>query len=461
VEKRGASLEKILQETVNLIPPTWSHPEITCARVTLNDRIFKTDNFEETIWKQVGHILVSGERVGALEVYYLQERPERDGGPFSKEERDLIGAIAERLGRIIERIWFQEALQKSEAINRAILDAIPDMLFQIRKDGTIQHFEPAKNVEPLLSPRKILGKKISEVMPPDHTDLIMHYVKLTLQTGQTQTFEYQIEINNERYNYEARYVPCEEDEVLVVVRDITHRKQIEEEKEQLFKAISEQREQLQALTGRLIEIQETERKALARELHDQVGQKLTALNLNLNIIRSQLLNASSPTTTPAQPLLDDSLALVEQTTECIQDVMTNLRPSILDDYGLVAALRWYANQLATRIKLIITVQGDEPIPRLGASVEQALFRIAQEALINVVKHAQASQVTIVVQANGTVHLVITDDGLGFESTGHIEPSSPSGWGLITMAERAEAVGGQCRVTSRPGQGTQVIVEVPR
>lgn len=462
MEEPEVSLEEVLKGTTELIPPAWQYPEITCAQITLKDQVFRTDNFRDTIWKQSTDILVGGERVGTLTVCYLEERSTGDEGPFLQEERRLVQTIAERLGHIVERIWTHEALRKSEALNRAILKAIPDMLFQIRRDGTIQRFEPANDIGLLKPPSEFLGKKISEVMPPDHARQSMRCVELALQTEKMQVFEYQLEINQERRDYEARYVPCGPDEVLSVVRDITERKQSEAEMARLFESINEQRDQLRALTGRLAETREVERKALARELHDQVGQNLTALNLNLNIICARLQNATSAATGPVETLLDDSLQLIEQTTERVQNVMANLRPPVLDDYGLVEALRWYGAQLATRVSFTITVEGQEPEPRLTSSVENALFRITQEALTNVTKHAQAGQVTVTVEMdNGTVRLIITDNGLGFDSAGRANATKRRSWGLITMAERTEAVGGRFKIESDSGQGTKVIVEVPQ
>jgi len=246
-----------------------------------------------------------------------------------------------------------------------------------------------------------------------------------------------------------------------VEEDITERVQAETEKAQLFEAVSQQGEQLRALTRRLAEVQEAERKALAQELHDQIGQNLTGLSLNLNIIRDQVA-AASPATELIQARLADSLALVKQVTTRIQDLMANLHPPMLDDYGLVAALKWDAGRFAERAGLTITVQGQEPAPRLADQIENALFRIAQEALNNVAKHAQANQVSITVTADDDlVRLVIADDGCGFDREGLSEPGPDHGWGLMIMTERANAVGGRCCIESSPGQGTRVVVEVRR
>jgi two-component system sensor histidine kinase UhpB len=206
-------------------------------------------------------------------------------------------------------------------------------------------------------------------------------------------------------------------------------------------------------------VAEVERRRLARELHDQVGQRLTALGINLNIIRAQI---PEQTGDAIRSRIDDSLFLVEQTTECIRDVMAELRPPVLDDYGLVAALRWYGEQFARRSGIAVAVEGEELVPRLAARVENALFHIAQEALTNVAKHAQAKNVKVTAQVQDEILcLLVADDGIGFDPASTTEPGGGHGWGLLTMTERAEAVGGRCRFESIPGQGTRVIVEVAR
>ncbi|NIS62552.1 MAG: LuxR family transcriptional regulator, partial [Proteobacteria bacterium] len=113
LEKKGISIEEIFKGTVNLIPPSWQYPEATCARINVEGREFTTENFQETRWKQKSDIIVNGHQIGSLEVYYLSEKPESDEGPFVKEERSLIDAIAEQLGRIVERVQAQEALRKA------------------------------------------------------------------------------------------------------------------------------------------------------------------------------------------------------------------------------------------------------------------------------------------------------------------------------------------------------------
>jgi signal transduction histidine kinase len=214
---------------------------------------------------------------------------------------------------------------------------------------------------------------------------------------------------------------------------------------------------LRILSQRLVEVQEDERRALARELHDRVGQTLAALNINLIIINSQL---SSEATEQVGARLNDSMKLVAETIALVRDVMTDLRPAVLDDYGLEAALESHLSQYTARYSLSAKFEKpDQPLPRLGPSVEMTMLRIAQEALMNIARHARATQVNVSLrQEADTVCLTIHDNGIGIESWQ--EANRPGSHGLTIMRERAEAFDGSLKVSSVPGQGTTVEVIIP-
>jgi PAS domain S-box-containing protein len=236
----------------------------------------------------------------------------------------------------------------------------------------------------------------------------------------------------------------------VNVQDITERKRVEQE-------LHESREHLQILSRRLVEVQEEERRAIARELHDRVGQTLAALNINLMIMNGQLLEDSKQR---VGTRLDDSMHLVAEAIALVRNVMTDLRPAVLDDYGLEAALQSYIDEYKSRygIKVVLDPP-DQPIPRLGPSLEMTLLRITQEALFNIARHAQADSVNVSLRLqDNAVHLMVQDNGVGIQSWQ--EANRPGSHGLTIMRERADAFGGSLNVGSVPGKGTKVEVSIP-
>ena len=225
--------------------------------------------------------------------------------------------------------------------------------------------------------------------------------------------------------------------------------QLRELTESLEAQVRARTEQLQAISQRVVEIQETERHNLAAELHDRLGQDLAAISLNLHIIKDQL---AAGLLTKVGPRLDDSIALVDRTVEVVRDVAGTLRPLMLDDYGLAATLRSYGEQFAARTGIRVTVTAKQPVPRLQREAEMALFRVSQEALTNVLKHAKAAVVrlTLAVDAEN-VSLTMADDGCGFDAESAMDHRT-RGLGLLIMQERLRAVDGSLRIESRPGAG---------
>ena len=237
---------------------------------------------------------------------------------------------------------------------------------------------------------------------------------------------------------------------VVLAFDITERNRAERE-------LRDYGERLRGLSRRLVEVEETERRNINRELHDRVGQNLGALNINLNLIRSQLPQESAPA---VDIRFRDTQRLLEETAVQIRNVMTDLHPPALDEYGLLAALHNYVQAFGARIAIPVIVQGEDLAPRLPRAAEMALFRIAQGALANAVAHARAQRIEITLDATtGGVMLIIADDGVGFDPA--LARQARANWGLTIMRERAEAVGATLRIDSAPGRGTRVVVEIGR
>jgi len=244
---------------------------------------------------------------------------------------------------------------------------------------------------------------------------------------------------------------CEEtyQQVILSLTDISARKSAEDK-------LADHRTQLRRVSARLVETEEGERRRLARELHDTLGQQLTALGLNLNILEQSL----PPRQSLAQrKRIADMLLLTEEMTEQVRDIMADLRPPVLDDYGLSAALRWYGGIFGKRSGITCVLKGTD-IPRLPAPMEIALFRVVQEALNNVAKHSQASRVEIRSSLQGNhLSLVVHDNGRGFPEAKEADMPETLKLGFVSMGERLAAIGGTLSVTSASGAGIVVSVEV--
>jgi PAS domain S-box-containing protein len=222
-------------------------------------------------------------------------------------------------------------------------------------------------------------------------------------------------------------------------------------------ALVEGQKNLELLSQRLFNAQETERRIVARELHDGVTQSLAALKMNLVIISDELLATPKEET---DDRLTDSISLAAQVIDLVRGVMTDLRPSGIDDYGLESALQSLVEQFHSRHNLNVQFENSHlAIPRLDANLELALLRIAQEALFNIAKHANTKEATLILRREeDAIYLAIEDKGAGIKS---LQSARRSGsHGMTIMRERAEAFGGNFNVTSVHGQGTKIEVRVP-
>ena len=215
---------------------------------------------------------------------------------------------------------------------------------------------------------------------------------------------------------------------------------------------------LHALAARLQTIREEERKALARELHDEFGQNLTALQIDLEWLASHLRAAQPIDAAPLRNRIAVMAPLAKRLTEMTQTVCAALRPSMLDDLGLPAAIEWQAEDCQDRTGLTCTVAVPDDAIVLDPGLALALFRIFQESLTNVARHAQATRVNVALHvAAGEVHLEVRDNGRGFAPESF--PVSRA-LGLLSMRERSVGFGGSVVILSEPGKGTTVRVRMP-
>lgn len=211
-------------------------------------------------------------------------------------------------------------------------------------------------------------------------------------------------------------------------------------------------DEIRKLSTRLRHAQEEERRTISRELHDEVGQTLTAMRFELGTLEG--LRGSDA---EFDSRLREVKGLAEQSLHSIRDIAAGLRPSVLDDLGLPAAVQKQAREFSKRTGVTVSVSVDGPFDRLSDTHRTDIYRIVQEALTNCAKHAHAHRITVTLRDSGAhIDLAVTDDGVGFGG----DRRGQAGLGLIGMAERVRELGGVIDVRSIPGEGTTIQARIP-
>jgi PAS domain S-box-containing protein len=283
---------------------------------------------------------------------------------------------------------------------------------------------------------------LSYVHPEDRA-FVEQSVNEALYQGKPYSIDHRIVLPSglERLVHEEGEVTYDESgkpvRMLGTVLDITQHKRVEEE--------------LRALSHRLVRIQEEERRAIARELHDEIGQSLTVLRLMLERIAHSPKKGSGS-------ILDEAQSVIKEVMMRVRKLSLELQPRMLDDLGLLPALLWHFERYSAQTQIHTNFQHSGLQRHLPQEVNTAAYRIVQEALTNVARYAEVNEVTIRAWANNdTLCLQIEDDGRGFDPATLANGSSS---GLFGMRERALALGGKLTVESAPGKGTQVTAELP-
>jgi PAS domain S-box-containing protein len=366
--------------------------------------------------------------------------------------RRCLGGVAVDIS---DRMRTEHLLRESEERHRLVSDLTSDYTFAgaVDPNGTI-HID---NVSAGFT--KLTGYPLNYMEGPDGWRKIIHPDDLRAADGnpwfqQPESREDEIRIiaSDQRVRW-IRYsmVPIRDEtqnvtRVIGAVTDITERKEAEGK-------LREYTQSLQSLSRRLLEIQEQERRRLARELHDEIGQVLTAVTINLQTARR--LSEGK-----ALPVLDEGIGIVQHAIRQVRNLSLDLRPSMLDDLGLEAALRWYVEWQAQRAGLTIHLHINLPGARLPPELETTCYRVIQEALTNVLRHAQAKQVWVELMRDGDdLQVGVSDDGVGFDPKAMGQRgTAETGFGLLGMRERVEWLGGRFDIEAHPGRGTAIMAQ---
>ena len=344
----------------------------------------------------------------------------------------------------------QAALNQAEEKYRGIFENAIEGIFQSSPDGRFISANPAM--------ARMFGYDSAEDLINDRRDIeLQHYVdphrrrvfeKLISEKGVVQGFEleaYRKDGSRIWTSENVRAVRDENDKLLYyegIVEDITQRKQVEAERVDLRR--------------QLVRAQEDEQRRISRELHDQMGQSLAALLLGLKSLKDSVREKS--TSESIQRLQDITNGIADE----MHSLIRELRPTALDDLGLHTALTNYLEEWSQRSNVTIDFHSNGLLDqRLSSQLESTIYRIVQEAVNNVIKHAKAQNVSIILEKRvNKVLVIIEDDGMGFDVEALLKtPAKNRRFGLLGMQERVALVGGSLSIESTPGVGTTVLVHI--
>ena len=326
--------------------------------------------------------------------------------------------------------------RRAEARNSAILWALPDLMFVQDRNGTYVDFHSRDSNLLYAPPETFLGKTVWDIFPPALANRFMNAIEQVCRTQEPVVVEYELEVDEPRH-FEARIVPAGNERVLSIVRDVT--------------VATRALELNRVLAGRLIVSQEAERQRIARELHDDLSQKIALLNIDVDQMSQEL------------PLPEHRHRLarlssqVEEIAGDLYDLSHKLHPSRLHTLGLVESVRALCHDVSQQRDVTITFSEADIPDVVDPSVSLCLYRITQEALHNVAKHSLSHDASVRLERNGDEFLlIVADSGIGFDPL----VGDHAGLGLASMRERVAILKGQLTIQAAPGGGTRISVRVP-
>ena len=369
--------------------------------------------------------------------------------------RDPSGNIAAVVGiarDVSERRLAQETLALREAYLRSMLDNLPYLAWLKNPEGKFQVVnQPFARASGKERPSDLLGLDDFDIWPHELAKRYVADDQEVMQTCQQRLVEEQISDHGILIWVETFKSPVYDAAGKVIgttglAHDITLRRQLQEEQRR-------SREQLRALAAHVESVREQERVRIAREIHDELGQSLTCMGMDLAFLDRQI----DPENKDASARVAALVELVKDTIRCVRRISSELRPSILDDLGLGAAIEWLAHDFESRTQIACAVEVPEDLS-LPFDLATPLFRVCQEALTNVTRHASATNVSLhLTCSTGHIALTIKDNGRGITEE---EIKRYGSLGLLGMKERIGILGGTLDVEGKPGEGTTLAIQIP-
>jgi PAS domain S-box-containing protein len=355
----------------------------------------------------------------------------------------------ETLNEMLKREQAQEALRASEARYRSVFNSATEGLIVVDQDDRIVDANPVASAMHGYTPEAFSGLSYRDLIASDHQYLYEEFRRQLSQYGSVHLDSMHVTRDNKRIDVEVRGTNFHfggASRVLAILTDTTDRK----------KAVQQQA----MLSRKALMAQEEERARVSRELHDELGQILTALHLELDMLRKRS-SGSGDSHSQATSALSNALQMVEKAAEELRRVCRGLRPPLLDDLGVDPAVRLLIEEFEQRtgVKTAWEVQLNEELKPIPTEIALCIYRIMQESLHNISRHAGAKNVRVSLMDKGDeIVLSINDDGKGFDAD---RMRTSEGFGIAGMRERTTLVNGILDIHSEPGRGTKVLFRVPR
>lgn len=374
--------------------------------------------------------------------------------------KDLHGKVTGYIGIILDVTESKETEEKiisSEESKRLILNSALDAVVMIDAASNITFWNPqAENIFGFKA-EEVIGKNLVEtIIPPGYAEAHNEGMHQYNETGRGHILNRLIEItalnrSGVLFPVEMSILPVvleKERSFCAFIRDITERKEAEI-------SLKESSEQLRELSRHLQEVREEERLQIARDIHDELGQQLTGLKMDISWLKKKIQQDD----TVVLNKFNDAISLVDETVKSIRRITAELRPSIIDDLGLNAAIEWHINEFKERMDDIeITYENSFDDTEIAPSISIGLYRILQESLTNIAKHANATGIHVKIEkVKDAVKLCVKDNGTGFNTQ---EKKDELTFGHLGMKERASKMKGKCSIKSKPGAGTTIEVTIP-
>ncbi|HEU4765985.1 MAG TPA: MASE1 domain-containing protein [Pyrinomonadaceae bacterium] len=343
---------------------------------------------------------------------------------------------------------------ESSQRHRAILRANPDLVFLISRQGVYLDYHARDRSELLARPESFLGKNVRDVMPPALASEVLDALEKSCTSDEVQILEYSLRIGNEVRHYESRLIGMEGDKTLSIVRDVTDRQRAALALKVSQEKLHQSHTQVRSLLGRLIDVQESERRRISRELHDDLSQKIATLSVGISRLKRRLPLSDEELVAELDGLRENTNRLTNE----IRRLSHQLHPAVLEHLGLVTALESYIGNFKDEEQIDVSLSaeiGDEKVP-FQTSI--CMYRVAIEALRNVSRHSGAVSAAISLKrSNGSLELRVSDSGRGFD----VETfRKGGGLGLVSIEERLRLLQGTCEIRSSPQHGTTLVARVP-